>query len=687
MEWEGQQQDASQETCLLRRVSNFREKRFGYGKFYTFLPILLRLFYCIMKKKVIHFGVFALLFCMTTYAQEVENQLKEVVISDSKFALAKEKSGKVIVKITADELAKKPGQSIASILSTVVGVEINGNQSSGGKNLGTYIRGGRNHQTLIIIDGVPVTDASGVNLEYDLRYISAEQVESIEVMKGAASTLYGSGAATGVINITLKKASKKNLTGNTYFSLGTQTTADEVNYRPQDFNQGVSLNGTIGKINYLAMFNSVETKGISEAQGIDFETDQFSKIAALMKIGFKPNTKFSFDLFTNFDKIKNNYDGFYDNFTSADTPLNVAKTQQFRFGFSPKYKYKNGELVLNSGFSINERNYTSLNTWSNSIDNSSYISKSVSIDAFNKYNFSNQFFLILGSQFQFNEMDSQAEFIAKQNAKFNWFDTYVTAVYNSDFGLNINAGARYDKHSIYNNYSVYNINPSYSISNIDLKLIASYSTAYITPSLYQLFSPYGNLALTPEKNNTIELGFEKDLLNKKIQFNTVCFYREENNSIGFYTDPVTFASNYVNSDGSYNAKGIESMVSYVATNNLKFKANYTFTEVEEPLKRLIPKHKANVSIDYDYSDKATFNLSYQYVDSRKDVFFDGGTYQTVPIQLDSYQLLNAMSNFKIIKNRFNFFASVNNILNANFTENIGYSTRGRNFKIGINIIF
>jgi len=637
---------------------------------------------------MIRFSAFTLLFAMNTYAQEpTPKQLDEVVISDSKFALAKEKSGKVIVKINANELAKKPGQSIASILSIVVGLEINGNQSSAGKNLGTYIRGGRNHQTLIIIDGVPVTDASGVNLEYDLRYISAEQVESIEVMKGAASTLYGSGAATGVINIILKKASKKELTGNTYFSLGTQTTADNVNYRPQDFNQGISMNGTIGKVNYLAMFNSIETKGISEAQGMDFEPDQLSKISALMKIGFKPNTKFSFDFFTNFDKIKNNYDGFYDNFTSADTPLNVAKTQQFRFGFSPKYKYKNGELVFNSGFSMNERNYTSLNTWSNSIDYSSYNSKSLNLDAFNKYNFSSRFFLILGTQFQFNEMDSQAELIAKQNAKFNWFDTYITAVYNSDFGLNVNAGARYDKHSIYNNYSVYNFNPSYYLSNTDLKLIASYSTAYITPSLYQLFSPYGNLELTPEKNNTVELGFEKYFINKKLQLNTVCFYREENNSIAFYTDPVTFASNYVNIAGTYNAKGIETMLSVLALEKLKFNANYTFTEVEEPLQRLIPKHKVNISIDYDYSEKASFNLAYQYVDKRKDVFFDGGTYLTTPVILDTYQLVNAIGNFKIIKNRLNVFASVNNIFNADFTENIGYSTRGRNFKIGLNVMF
>lgn len=640
-----------------------------------------------MKKKVIHFGAFAWLFCMATYAQEQENQLKEVVISDSKFALAKEKSGKVIVKITAEELAKQPGQSLASILSTVVGVEINGNQSSGGKNLGTYIRGGRNHQTLVIIDGVPVTDASGVNLEYDLRYISADQVESIEVMKGAASTLYGSGAAAGVINITLKKAGKKKLTGNSYFSLGTQTTADKVNYRPQDFNQGINVNGTIGIVNYLAMFNSVEIKGISEVKGIDFEPDQFSKISALMKIGFKPNTNFSFEFFTNFDKIKNNYDGFYDNFTSADTPINIAKTQQFRFGFSPKYKYNKGELVLNSGFSSNERNYISLNTFSNFTDFTSYNSKTVNLDLFNKYQFSNRFFLIVGTQFQFNEMDSQSELISKQKAKFNWFDTYFTAVYNSDFGLNVTAGARYDKHSIYNNYAVYNFNPSFSLSNIGLKLIALYSTAYITPSLYQLFSPYGNLDLTPEKNNTIELGFEKELLNKILQFNTVCFYREENNSIGFYTDPVSFESNYANIEGTNNAKGIETMVSFVASNKLKFKANYTFTDVEVPLKRLIPKHKANVNLDYDYSEKMNFTISYQYVDHRKDLFFDGGTYETVPVQLESYQLVNAIGNFKIIKNRLSLFVSANNIFNANFTENIGYNTRGRNFKLGVTVLY
>jgi vitamin B12 transporter len=89
------------------------------------------------------------------------NELNEVVISDSKFALAKEKSGKVIVKITSEELSKKSGQSLAAILSMAVPVlKLTETRVVQVKN--TTL--GRNRQTLILIDGIPVTDASGINL-------------------------------------------------------------------------------------------------------------------------------------------------------------------------------------------------------------------------------------------------------------------------------------------------------------------------------------------------------------------------------------------------------------------------------------------------------------------------------------------------------------------------------------------
>ncbi|HEY4618079.1 MAG TPA: TonB-dependent receptor plug domain-containing protein [Flavobacterium sp.] len=648
-----------------------------------------------MNNKIVRISALCVLITSCAFAQQKEtlspaNELDEVVVSDSKFALEKEKSGKVIVKITAEELSKKSGQSLATVLSSVAGMEINGNKSSAGKNLGYYIRGGRNRQTLILIDGIPVTDASGINLEYDLRLIPVDQVESVEIMKGAASTLYGSGAAAGVINITLKKAGKKAIAGNVHMSIGTQTTADRVDYRPQDYNQGLSVNGRSEKFNYYASLNSTETTGISEAavpEPATFEDDHFSRINSLVKMGFTPTKKLSLDFFANYDRLKNDFDSTFDNFNDPDTPLNVSRSEQFRLGFSPKYKYSKGEFVVNTSFNTIERNYNVFSSYSNAVNVSDYKSRSVNADAFNKYAFNKQFFVVLGTQFQFQEMDSKTAYdaIAAETAKFNTIDPYLTAVYNSDFGLNLNVGVRDNMHSVYGNHFVYNVNPSFSFSGLPLKVLASYSTAYITPSLYQLYSPYGNLDLMPEENSTAEIGFEVVLLAKKLTFNAVAFHREEKNSFGFFTNPDTYASNYINIVGTNNAKGVETMASYTFSKELKVNANYTFTQVEEPLSRLIPKHKGNVSLDYQPTARAFFNLNYQYVDQRKDAFFDGGTYATTPVILDAYQLFNASAKYDLIKNRMTVFAAVNNMLNEEFVESVGYSTRGRNFKIGMNI--
>lgn len=636
-----------------------------------------------MNKKIVRISALFVLVSACAFAQKkgvvlpVANELEEVVVSDSKFALPKEKSGKVIVKITSDDLKKRPGQSIAEVLSTVAGVEINGNQSSAGKNLGYYIRGGRNRQTLILIDGVPVTDASNINLEYDLRLIPVEQVESIEIMKGAASTLYGSGAATGVINITLKKAEKKAIAGNVYMSVGTQTDAKDKDYSAQNFNQGFSFNGKTEKINYFASLNSTETTGISEARPASdsdtFEDDNFSRLNGLVKLGFTPTKKLSFDFFANYDRLKNDFDA--DSF--VDDANNYSKSEQYRVGFSPKYKYDKGELIVNTAASLMNRGSFSYGSLTD------YKSRNVNIDAFNKYQIVSDLFIVTGAQFQFFDMSTTSFYgpLSEELAKFNLIDPYVTAVYNSDFGLNINTGARLNVHSKYGNNFVYNINPSFSFSEIPLKLITSYSTAYITPSLYQLYdSTYGNLNLSPEKNSTLEAGFELELLDKRININSVAFYREQNNTIGF-------TSGYVNVEGKNNVRGVETMLSYVLSDKLRLNGNYTFTQFEEALtfSQRIPKHKANASVDYQPTARTFFNVSYQYVDKRADAFYDQITFAPMPVTLDSYQLLNATARYELIKNRMTVFASATNILNEDFYEVIGYTTRGRNFKLGLNI--
>lgn len=642
-----------------------------------------------MNNKIVRISALFVLMTSCVFAQQKESiaskiELDEVVISDSKFALPKEKSGKVITKITSNDLKMKEGQSVATILNSVAGVEINGSQSAAGKNLGYYIRGGKTNQVLIVIDGIPVTDASGINFEYDLRLLPANQVESIEIMKGAASTLYGTGAATAVINITLKKAAKKAIEASGYWNLGSYNTATTSKREPQDYNQGFSVGGNLKKFNYLATLNSTETTGMSQIaepnKNITYEEDGFSRINYLAKMGYKATDKLSFDLFGSYDKINNDYDGSYDNTGKNDITQNQSDSKQFRAGFLPKYKYNNGEFVLNSSYNSIQRLYNELDTYSQKMGVSIYDSRSVNVDAYNKYEFSKSLFLVAGVQYQFHDMNSETPYggVAKENAKFNMIDPYFTGVYTSDFGLNVNAGARLNIHSEYGNQLVYNLNPSYDFNAIPLKVLASYSTAFVTPSLYQLYSLYGNVSLTPEENSTIEAGFETNLFDKKIRLSVVGFHREQTNFIGFSS-----AYKYINVEGTNKSKGVETELTIALNAKMKWISNYTFTEVDKALDRLIPKHKVNSSLDYQITSRTTFNVNYQYVDARNDAFFDGNTYKTQKIVLDSYQLINASLNYELVKNKLNIFGAATNMLNEEFVENVGYNTLGRNFKLGL----
>jgi vitamin B12 transporter len=647
-------------------------------------------------KKTVKISVLLALTSAFAFSQETEklesNLLDEVIISDTKFAQSKEKSGKVVEVISAEDLAKKSGQNLATILTQVAGVEINSNQSANGKNLGYYIRGGKNRQVLILIDGIPISDASGITTEYDLRLLPVEQVERIEVMKGAASTLHGTGAATGVINIILKKSSKKEIQGNAYLNIGSNNTANNSKYNGDDFNQGISVNGEVKKVNYFAGFNSTETTGMSQIAANDgekYEEDRFSRQNLVTKLGFKATDNLTLDFFGNYDKIKNDFDFTYDGTGFNDINVNETTSEQVRFGFSPKYKYNKGEFVLNSGFTKIKRDYNEFNSWTNTTDYSIFQSRSVVLDVFNKLNLTNEFALILGINYQFQDMLSQTPYsvIEKEFSKFNILDGYATLIYNSNFGLNVNLGSRWNHHSEYGNHVVYNFNPSYHFkTSFPLKVLASYSTAFVSPSLFQLYSEFGNTNLNPEKNTTIEAGFETELWNKKVKLNSVAFYRDQDDTIDFFYNPDTFTSSYVNINGENKAKGVETSVLVSVSEKANFNANYTFTQVDKALDRLIPKHKVNASIDYQLFKKTLLTLNYQYFSQRNDAFYNGNTFVVENVNLKAYQLASFLVKHELIKDRMTVFGTVTNLFNEDFVENVGYSTRGRNFKIGVNIV-
>jgi vitamin B12 transporter len=635
-----------------------------------------------MKKTLVTLSALCILFAFNSLqAQETTKkieQLDEVVISATKFAAKKEHVGKIIYQINQKDLENLKGKTVIDVLNNIAGIEINGANSAAGKNKSTYIRGGRDKQVLVLIDGVPVSDPSGINTTFDLRLLTLSQVESIEVMNGAASTLYGSGAATGVINIKLKKAAIKPISLNYQVSLGTNNPQDDSKIDLNDINQNISVNGTLNKFSYLASLNTSKTDGLSEASDINsadkFESDAFKATNSFVRIGYKINDNFDVQLLSNYDK--NTYD--YDAGAFSDSNINNGKNEQVRVGISSNYVYSKGSLKLIASYNKIDRMFDSFNSWANTTDHFEYTGKTSIIDVVNNYKISNEFQLITGFYYQkqTNQTNSPYGTIEAKLANYNAVDPYFSVVYNASSGFNINAGARLNSHSEYGNNWVYNVNPSYNFSD-SFRVISSYSTAFIAPSTYQLFSQYGNLDLNPEENSTIEAGLEYSK-NKMFEINSVFFYREDNNAI-ILPDFIT----YTNATETIYVKGLETQIKIAVLKDVTFKLGHTFTNKSTDVD-YIPKNKFTALIETNSIKNSYASLQLKSI-SKRTYFDQWGTGSI--INLEAYSLVDFYASHNLIKNRLSVFAQVNNIFNEDYVETIGYATRGRNFKLGLDFKF
>lgn len=598
-------------------------------------------------------------------------KLDEVVVSDSRFALKRENSGKTVIKITTEELQRNLGRSVADIINTKSGIEINGSRSVAGQNLGYFVRGGNNRQVLVLIDGVQVNDPAQIANDFDLRLLDVNSIESIEIVKGAASTLYGNSAATAVINITTKKASKEviALTASTLF--GTNAVKEQDSKPLANFTNAISVNGTLNKFSYAVNFASQFSGDMSAASGLNTEEDPFSRIKTDVKLGYKFSDNFKIDVFGSQSKFNTDIDGFpAPDFLFADTN-DRSTSDQRRISISPQWKYNNGSLNLNAG-------YLKIDRETVSDFPSTFESEGFVVDAFNKYVFSEKLYTIIG----FNHQNNKTLF--SEELEFTNNDPYANVVYVSDFGLNLNLGGRLNNHSEYGSQFIYNLNPSYTfgLGNGYGKFLGSLSTSFIAPSLFQLFdATFGNAALNPEENRTVEGGFEWNS-GKKFRISALYFNRNEESTVLFtLVDPVNFISQYQNALEDTTVQGVEIELNSEIMDGLALQANYSFTELKTGNRVRLPKHRANADLSYDLCTSTSLLLNYQYVGSRLDTDFS--TFQNV--NLDAYSLLDFSISHKTLNNKLKLFAGVTNILDTQYEEIIGFSNRGRNYNFGLTL--
>src|ERR1700712_5638584 len=223
-----------------------------------------------MKKKI--FIAAAVIISSHLYAQDsTKTTLDEVVVTATKSPLKQSQTGKVVSVIDQETLQRNAGKTLTEILNYQAGVYVNGANNTLGTNQDIYVRGSASGNTLILMDGIPVGDPSQINNSFDLNNINPAQIERIEILKGAQSTLWGSDAVAGVINIITKKGGVDKISPTASVSYGSYNT----------IRANAGLNGKLNKFTYNLNYNYTHSKGFSAATDTlgnqNFDKDGFNQ--------------------------------------------------------------------------------------------------------------------------------------------------------------------------------------------------------------------------------------------------------------------------------------------------------------------------------------------------------------------------------------------------------------------------
>lgn len=615
------------------------------------------------------------------HAQNRTEQLESVQVDAKVFAQKKNVEGKIIQVMDSLALSVYQGQSLSNAINALPGVYIGGANSKAGSPKSIYIRGGGTKQVLILLDGIPMNDASSIDNSFDLNLIPLETIERIELMKGASSTLYGSGAAVAVINLISKKQKEEGLSVNFNSSFKTeQEVSDSPNFNRID--NSLILGSNFGDFHVQVQGVVTNSKGISEAYDPngEFEKDSFDSQSIQVNMGQKLTNSFKMDLFYMYQ----NNDQDYDAGAFTDSELNNSKSELNRLVFQPEYRYAKGAVTWQNSYSNLRRTLQAENTWAGGIDDYKYLTESFKSDLFNQVQISDQLENISGMSFDYQNTANYGPYELVQGAlyQFRSVDLYSSFSFRTSYGLGLDAGARYNYHNVYKSNLTYDANVFYQF-NEQLRVNTSYSTAYIVPSLYQLFSQYGNTDLVPESSENFEIGLAYEQ-NERWSVGLTYFNRSDKDPIIFYTDPETFASYYVNDlNAIYKFSGIEFEFDIELVSNLDLNLSYTHTELDEEKSNYTPKDLARAQVSYDFKIH-NFMLNYQYNGDR--FVEDFRAWPAEILTLEAYSLLDF--NYRIRPTDFmSINVAANNILNAEFTERLGYSTLGRNYMLGLNFNF
>ncbi len=612
--------------------------------------------------------------------------LEEVVISSSRTDRKIGEIPRTIDVIDRDQIENSVYNSVGDLLSRQSGLYLVGANQTPGTNQALFMRGAASNQVLVMIDGVRITDPSSPNNAIDLSELSLAQVERIEILKGSHSTLYGSGAMGGVVNIITKTSAARGLHGAVSL-LGGSFGNSSSNFTQQaDLTYGLAnglyVNGSVYNQNVNGLNASLDTVA---NRSFAPDNDDFSKTDGTLKVGMRRE---NFDAFVSYRSVFQNAD--IDQGAFSDDDNSYLKFYRNFWTYGGAYLLSSKVQVKVVGSSSNLRRTI--------VNDSSLVAPGVYDHSFftSQYNGNHQTYegqldfktsrlaAIVGGGSYSESMDFNTYFFSSDFGGFESIVNYDTLDVSSHIGylfgqatfdldpasrLQLTVGGRYNNHSKFGSFFTYEINPSWRL-NENMLLYASFSTGFNAPSLFQLFDPTpgntftrGNVNLQPEESQSAEIGFKKTFSARSFITASV-FSTKTNNAIEYIflwnnttaVEDLSFldyaGDSYVNvadqrvrgveiagslGFGKFDFSGNVTLLNgtidnsqsdltneYTANHHLQLFSNGAFLNSDSEVENLPrrPRLTSNLNLHYQWNEDMSIQLTHRLAGARYDAFYD-----------------------------------------------------------------
>ena len=609
----------------------------------------------------------------------VDTGRSEIVVTATGVAQPVEQIGQAVTIIDRAEIERRQTISISDLLSTTPGVTATRNGGLGNFT-GVRIRGAEGEQTLTLIDGVRVNDPSSPGGGFDFGNLLAGSVERIEVLRGPNSVPWGSQAIGGVVNI-VTATPTEGLQGRGSVEYGSNDTVFA----------SAGLSGGKGPVTASLTGGYLRTDGISSA-AIGTERDGYRQYGGTGSVGIAFTDEIGLDLRGYYAHSRLSLDGY--------PPPNY-------FPFQDTDEYSTGQEIYG---------YAGLHA--NLLDGRFRNKVAFTIADINRDNFDPSFgtapsFFGRGRserytyQGDFQVVDQVRLVGGAEHENSSYFDgtsekTGITSFYGEAIvrpidQLTVTGGVRHDDHRKFGGHTSFAGNAALALGTGTI-LRASYAEGFKAPTLYQLFSDYGNERLQPETAHNYDVGIEQKLLDGRFTARATYFHRDTKGQIDFISCPTVDVTNpnsicYQRPFGTYDniartrAQGVEVELALRPIDDLTFTGNVSYIDSEnrspganfgKDLARR-PKETASVSVDY----RLPFGLSVGgTVSVVGDSYDDAGNFT----RLDGYTLASLRAELPV-GDRIVVYGRVENLFDEKYQTVATYGTFGRTAFGGVRVKF